>query len=109
MDDGIEAAVNGLREDVGGLRTDVEGLRTDFKELRKDLGLVRQDMSALEVRLVDRINQSESGLRQEIHALDVRMERGFGSLRSDVLKWSFAMWIGQVAAMTAIISVLLHR
>jgi hypothetical protein len=106
--DVLRTDVGGLRKDVDVLRTDVDGLRKDVGEVRKDIAVVRQDMSALEVRLVDRINQSESGLRQEIHALDVRMERGFGSLRSDVLKWSFAMWIGQVAAMTAIISVLLR-
>ena len=52
-------------------------------------------------------------LRQEIHALDVRMERGmgalradFGAVRSEVIKWAFAFWIGQVVAIGAILTAL---
>jgi hypothetical protein len=60
------------------------------------------------VRLVDRIAQSEGSVRQEISGLEVRMERGFGTLRSDVIKWSFVFWLGQVVAMTAIMRALLR-
>lgn len=43
-------------------------------------------------------------LRQAIHSLELRIEKRFG----DVLKWTFAFWIGQVVAMTAIMSALLE-
>ena len=100
------------------------------RRLVEETSTVRVEVAAVEMRLTDRIGQVESKLtdrigqvesqlRQEIGAvevrvvdrvaqLEVRMERGFGSLRSDMIKWSFAFWIGQVVAMTAIMSALLR-
>ena len=79
---------------------------------------LREDVSALEVRLVDRMGQGEAALRKEMSALEVqlvgrtnqlevRMERGFGALRADMIKWSFAFWMGQVVAIAAILAALL--
>ena len=56
------------------------------------------------MRLTDRIAQSEGTLRTEIGSLAVRMEKRIG----DLLKWTFAFWVGQVIAMTAIMSALLR-
>ena len=109
MDNQVEAAVGELRKDVGDLRKEIGGLEVRLVDRisQSEAGL-RKDIGSLEVRLVDRMNQSETGLRTEIGNLEVRMERGFGTLRSDVIKWSFAFWTGQVVAMAAILSVLLR-
>lgn len=85
------------------------------RRLVEETSKLRVELAGVEVRLTDRIAQSEGTLRQELHALDVRLEREmgatraeFGALRSDVIKWSFAFWIGQVVAMTAIMNALLR-
>ena len=51
----------------------------------------------------------EQRLSQETGRLRVDMAREFASLRVDLLKWSFLFWIGQVAALTAVMSLLLQR
>lgn len=78
------------------------------RRLVEETSKLRVELAGVETRLTDRIAQSEGTLRQEIGALEVRMERGFGALRADVLRWSFAFWIGQVVATTAIMSALLR-
>src|SRR5687767_9197833 len=79
------------------------------RRLVEETSKLRVELAGVEVRLTDRIAQTESALRQEISGLEVRMERSMGAIRSDLLKWSFLFWIGQVAVMTAIISALLPR
>jgi hypothetical protein len=51
----------------------------------------------------------ERRLSEEIGQTRVEMAKGFADLRVDLLKWSFLFWLGQVAALTAILSVLLQR
>ena len=88
------------------------------RRLVEETSKLRVELAGVEVRLTDRIAQSESTLRQEMSGLagalrqetanlEVRMERGFGTLRADVIKWSFLFWLGQVIAMTAIMRALL--
>ena len=80
---------------------------------------LRVELAGVEMRLTERIAQTESTLRQEMSdlgvalrqesaSLEVRMERGFGTLRADIIKWAFLFWLGQVAAMTAIMSAMLR-
>lgn len=85
------------------------------RRLVEEASKLRVELAGVEVRLTDRIAQSEGTLRQDIHTLDVRMEREMGALRADVgatrsetLKWSFAFWIGQVITLTAIMNALLR-
>jgi hypothetical protein len=78
------------------------------RRLVEETSKVRVELAGVEVRLTDRIAQSEGTLRQEISGVEVRMERAVGALRSDVLKWSFLFWIGQVAVMTAVMSALIR-
>lgn len=77
------------------------------RRLVEETSKLRVELAGVEVRLADRIGQSEGTLRQELAGLEIRMERGFGVLRADVIKWSFVFWLGQVVAMTAIMSALL--
>lgn len=67
-------------------------------------GRSRVELAGVELRLTDRIAQSEGTLRKAIGSLEVRMEKRMG----DLLKWTFAFWVGQVIAMTAIMNALLR-
>lgn len=51
----------------------------------------------------------ERRLGQEFATMRLEMGVSLANLRADVLKWSFLFWIGQLAAMTGILSLLLPR
>ena len=67
------------------------------RRLVEETSQLRVEAAAMEVRLIDRIGQAESALRKDMSGLEVRL-----------LKWSFAFWIGQVAAIGAIMAALLR-
>ena len=57
----------------------------------------------------------ERRLTQELSALRVEMHDGFAAIRRDMsnqraelLKWSFAFWIGQLAAMCGLLAFMLR-
>ena len=57
----------------------------------------------------------ERRLTQEVSALRVEMHDGFAALRkemsnqrAELLKWSFAFWIGQLAAMSGLLAFMLR-
>jgi hypothetical protein len=63
-------------------------------------------------RFEKRLTQEIGGLRQEFHST---LNDGLGSIRADlasvrveILRWSFAFWIGQVAAIGALIALMLR-
>jgi hypothetical protein len=72
-----------------------------------------------ERRLVETIAHSEAALRQEIGQLEVRLQQELSQMevrilrematgRVDLLKWSFVFWIGQVVAVSAVMSAMLR-
>jgi hypothetical protein len=93
-------------------RNDMDRMDTSDERLERRLveetSKLRVEMAGVETRLSEKIAQSEASVRGEIGALEVRMERGFGTLRADLLKWSFAFWLGQVVALSAILGAILR-
>jgi len=51
----------------------------------------------------------ENRLAVEMAALRLEMQKGFGDLRIEVLRWSFLFWIGQVAAIAGLLAFMLNR
>lgn len=49
----------------------------------------------------------ERRLDQNTALLTERIERRLADLRADLLKWSFLFWIGQLAAIAGILSLML--
>ena len=102
-----------LRQEMGELRAT---LRQEMAELRASL---RQEMGELRASLRQEMTQLGSGLRQEMTELRASlrqemMELG-GSLRGEMsagrvelLKWCFAFWVGQVIAVTGLLTVMLR-
>jgi hypothetical protein len=78
--------------------------------------LREQQREATEASMNQCSERFERRLSEEISKLRVAMTEGFAGLRQemavgrlDMLKWAFAFWIGQVAAMSAIIALLTRR
>ena len=63
---------------------------------------------SFERRLSEVSASFERRLNEEISKLKLEMVEQMAQLRFDVVKWNFLFWIGQLAAMTAILSVMLR-
>ena len=81
--------------------------RADLRELN-ELNFARFD-AKLEQRIAEvktEVRQVEASLREEVgerfRRLETRMEVGFASLRADMVKWLFGMWITLLGAMVAL-------
>ncbi len=59
-------------------------------------------------RFERRLVEETSTLRVELAGVEVRLTGRIAQSESTLIKWSFAFWIGQVVAMTAIMSALLR-
>jgi len=65
-------------------------------------------MVAAADRVDRRIVEETSKLRVAMAGMEIRLSARIDKAQTDLLKWSFAFWIGQVIAMTAIMSALLR-
>ncbi|MBI1875246.1 MAG: hypothetical protein HYS05_15350 [Acidobacteria bacterium] len=65
-------------------------------------------LTAATDRFERRLTEECGKIRLEIAGLRHDMTQGFGTLRVELLKWSFLFWIGQVAAITAIMTAILR-
>jgi hypothetical protein len=66
--------------------------------------------------LTANLERLERRLSEEVSRLRVEFHNSLGAVRQEValgrvehLKWSFAFWIGQLAAMAGLVALLLHR
>lgn len=97
MADGDDRFERRLVEETSRVRVEVAGVEVRLTDrIAQAEAALWQEAASLEVRLTGRIAQAEAALRQEISGVEVRL-----------LKWSFAFWIGQVIALTAIMKALL--
>jgi len=63
-----------------------------------------RELSALRLELHDGLD----AVRQEMATLRADMETRMAAMRTDILKWSFLFWIGQVATIAALLSFMLR-
>ena len=121
----LDVAQSGWKEDVlnlAGERFDRRlaeensGLRVQIAQseaaLRNEIGHVevrlRQEMGQLEVRLREELGHVDGRLRHDLSQMEVRIIREIGNSRFDLIKWSFAFWIGQVIAVAGIMGLMLR-
>ena len=74
--------------------------------LRERLGDAGAD--GLVTMFADAHRIAMEGVNRTLREMEERFERRVSDLRFDLLKWSFLFWVGQLAAMTAILSVMLR-
>ena len=93
---------------VEGIKSQVKGALEDSKSVlatKEDLHALRlatkEDIHALRSELKEDIHALRSELKGDIASLDVRMEK----MRSDLIKWMFIFWAGQLAAIFGLLRV----
>jgi len=77
-------------------------------EMAQGFSGLRQEMSSLEGRLRQEMGGLEGRLRQEMGGLEGRLHKEIGGQRVESLRWSFLFWVGQVAAMAALLGFMLR-
>ena len=87
-----------LAEEAGKLRVEMANLRAELKE----------DIAALRTELKGDIAALRAELKGDIGALRGELKGDGAVLRADLLKWSFAFWIGQVVAMIGVLAFMLR-
>ncbi|MFZ3121926.1 MAG: hypothetical protein WA104_00955 [Thermodesulfovibrionales bacterium] len=88
-----------LKEKIGDkeAKTLVEYIETKVEkkfEEKKDLLATKQDIMNLEI-----------ATKQEIANLEIKMEK----IRSDIIKWMFIFWAGQIGALIAILQIFFRK
>ena len=76
----------------------VEQKAATKEDLQKTELALRGDLQKAELTLREEIRRVDQALREEIHKLDQKIE----ATKSDLIKWSFGVWIGNVAVMSGI-------
>ena len=78
-------------------------VRADFAEFRQEILAAIHDS---EIRMVERIHKVQLDLGETLGAQLQALDRRIGDVKADLMKWSFAFWIGAVAAIAALAGVL---
>jgi hypothetical protein len=94
-------------EEISGVRVQLTHVEAT---LRQDMGRmesgIRQDTAAMESGIRQDMARMESGIRQDMGRMESGLKQDINTARFDLLKWCFLFWIGQVVAMTGILSVM---
>ncbi|MBI4641995.1 MAG: DUF1640 domain-containing protein [Candidatus Tectomicrobia bacterium] len=81
------------------LRGDLQKTELTLREeLRQVDQALREELRQVDQALREELRRVEQALREEIHKLDQKIE----VTKSDLIKWSFGFWIGNVAVMSGI-------
>ena len=70
-------------------------------EEKKDILATKEDINGLKIE----IEKVKTGMAVEIEKVRTEMEK----TRSDIIKWMFLFWIGQVASLFAILQIFFRK
>ena len=68
----------------------------------------KDDLDRTASSLRDDLHQAASSLRDEIHQTEAALRKEIQEVKVDLLKWSFAFWVGAVAVLSGIMLALLR-
>ena len=99
-----ERLMGEIKEVRGEIKVTEEKLRGEIKAIE---GKLRGEIKSTEEKLRGEIKSIEGKLRGEIKSTEERLMREIHKWRADTIKWMFIFWIGQIAALTAILKLML--
>ena len=97
----IESTVEQRAVTKADLQQAIASLREEMRQLE---GALREEIRQGDASLREEIRQIDASLREEIHTLGGEMYK----MRADLIKWSFAFCVGNVAVLSGIMFALLR-
>ena len=99
-----------LKDKVGeqGAKTITEFIETKVEkhfDIKKDVLATKQDISDLKIEISNVRNE----LKLEIADSRTELRSEIANSKSDIIKWMFFFWIGQVASVIAIVEFLIKK
>jgi chromosome segregation ATPase len=92
-----------LVEECGKLRGEMQQLRAD---LRGEMQQLRAELRGEMQQLRGDMQQFRAEVREDMQHLRTDFKIEIAHTRVDLVKWSFLFWVGQVAAVTGLVTLL---
>jgi hypothetical protein len=70
--------------------------------------VTKADLQQTAASLREEMRQLEGALREQIRQVDASLREEIQKVRADLIKWSFAFWVGNVVVLSGIMFALLR-
>lgn len=90
------------------VETSVEQRAATKEDLQRTASSLKEDLLHTEAALRKEIQGVEAVLRKEIQGVEVVLRKEIQEVRVDLLKWSFAFWVGAIAVLSGIMFTMLR-
>ena len=101
----IETSVDQRAATKADLQRTESALREDLHVTAASL---REEMHATAGSLREEMHATAASLREELHATAASLREEMHKMRAELIKWSFAFWIGNIAVLSGIMLALLR-
>jgi hypothetical protein len=90
------------------IETSVEHRAASKEDLQRTELALREDLQRTELALREDLQRRESALREDLRRTEVALREEIHNVKVDLLKWSFAFWIGAIGVLSGIMFTLLR-
>jgi hypothetical protein len=80
----------------------------ETRELLEYVDRMVESRAATKADLQQAVTELRGEFQREISRVEVGLRKELQDLRTDILKWSFAFWVGNVAALSGILLAMLR-
>lgn len=68
----------------------------------------KEDLQRTASALKEDLQRTESSLREEIHRVESSLREEIQNVKVDLIKWSFAFWVGAIAVLSGLMLAMLR-
>ncbi len=98
-----------LRRTESALKEDLQRTELALRdEIHRVESTLKEDLRRIESASKEDLQRTESALRDEIHRVESTLRDEIHNVKVDLLKWSFAFWVGAIAVLSGIMLAMLR-
>lgn len=91
------------------IETTAEQRAASKADLQRTETVLREELHTTVASLREEIHATAASLREEIHTTAASLREEMHKIRAELIKWSFAFWIGNIAVLSGILFALFAR
>jgi hypothetical protein len=90
------------------IASSVEQRAATKADLQQAVSSLREELHLAVASLREEMRQGDASLREEMRQGDASLREEMQKVRAELIKWSFAFWVGNVAVLSGIMFALLR-